>query len=189
MRILLRNSWNRTAFSFNGKAVFSLLRTVLVLLLCLGFSGEVVAKLPRYVVIDKIVVYKKSRKMYVYMNGEWIKTYRIALGANPVGSKRCSGDCRTPEGLYYIDDKNPNSDYHKNLGISYPNDKDRARAKRLGKSPGGDIKIHGLPNGKGYLGRSHRVYDWTEGCIAVTNEEIDELYNHVEIGTPIYIYP
>lgn len=189
MRILLRNSWNRTAVSLNGKAVFSLLRRMAVLAVCLGFPAESFAKLPRYVVIDSIVVHKNSRKMYVYMEGEWVKTYRIALGSNPVGRKRCSGDCKTPEGVYYIDDKNPFSDYHKNLGISYPNDRDKERARRLGKSPGGDIKIHGLPNGKGYLGRSHRVVDWTEGCIAVTNEEIDELYTHVEIGTPIYIFP
>lgn len=189
MRILLRNSWNRTAFPLNGKAVFSLLRTVMITVICFGFSIQSFATLPRYVVIDKIVVYKSSRKMYVYMDGEWIKTYRIALGSNPEGRKRCSGDCKTPEGIYYIDDKNPNSDYHKNLGISYPNDRDRERARRLGKSPGGDIKIHGLPNGKGYLGRSHRINDWTEGCIAVTNEEIDELFDHVEVGTPIYIYP
>ncbi len=189
MRILSRNSWNTTASSVNGMAVFSLLRTLVIVAIVLSCSTKSFAKLPRYVVIDSIVVHKESRKMYVYMDGEWIKTYRIALGAAPQGRKRCSGDCKTPEGLYYIEDKNPFSDYHKNLGISYPNDRDRARAKRSGKSPGGDIKIHGLPNGKGYLGRSHRVYDWTEGCIAVTNEEIDELYAHVEIGAPIYIFP
>jgi murein L,D-transpeptidase YafK len=144
---------------------------------------------PRGVTIDSIAVYKREHRMYVFSEGRLIKTYRIALGTNPRGRKVCQGDCKTPEGLYYIEDKNPESDYYKNLGISYPNDRDRARARNLGRSPGGDIKIHGLPNGKGYLGRSHTITDWTEGCIAVTNAEIDELYANVEVGTPIRILP
>jgi murein L,D-transpeptidase YafK len=127
--------------------------------------------------------------MHVYEEGQFIKSYRIALGEQPRGPKKCSGDCKTPEGLYYIDDRNPNSDYHKNLGISYPNDRDRARAKRMGKSPGGDIKIHGLPDEKAYLGKAHLLSDWTEGCIAVTNQEIDELYRHVLVGAAIKILP
>ena len=158
---------------------------ILLLASCTGYSKS----LPDYVTIDSITVRKGERKMYVYDNGRFIKCYPIALGANPRGRKVCRGDCRTPEGLYYIDDKNPESDYYKNLGISYPNERDKARARRLGKSPGGDIKIHGLPNGKGYIGSEHRLYDWTEGCIAVTNREIDELFEHVEIGTPINILP
>lgn len=145
---------------------------------------------PRNVVIDSIAVHKRARKMYLFDNGRLVGIYRIALGTKPVGAKRCQGDCRTPEGLYYIEDKNPKSDYYKNLGISYPNDRDRARAKRLGKAPGGDIKIHGMPNGEErYYSKIHEYYDWTLGCIAVTNEQIDELYSHVEVGTPIRILP
>ncbi len=189
MRILVRYLRNTTAFSINGKAVFSLVRTLILAMVCMSFSVESFAKLPRDVVIDSIVVYKRQRKMYVYQEGEWVKTYRIALGANPVGTKRCKGDCKTPEGLYYIEDKNPFSDYHKNLGISYPNDRDVARARRMGRPPGGDIKIHGLPDEKAYLGSMHRLYDWTEGCIAVTNAEIDELYRHVIVGAAINIRP
>ncbi|MBL7718506.1 MAG: L,D-transpeptidase family protein [Flavipsychrobacter sp.] len=175
--------------SAHKRAALSPMRFVLVFIILALLATEAKAGLPGYVVIDSIVVHKKQRKMCVYQEGEFVKSYRIALGPSPVGRKRYKGDNRTPEGLYYIEDKNPFSDYHKNLGISYPNDNDRARARRNGRSPGGDIKIHGLPNGKGYLGSSHARYDWTEGCIAVTNREIDELYRHVEVGAPINILP
>lgn len=96
---------------------------------------------------------------------------------------------KTPEGLYFINDKNPNSIFHKNLGISYPDKKDIINAKRLGKKAGGDIKIHGLSDNRNYIKTFHRWRDWTAGCIAVTNEEIDELYAAVKIGSPIEIYP
>ena len=139
--------------------------------------------------VDKIVVYKSKRELLAYSNGELIKTYLIALGPAPTGHKEFQGDMKTPEGMYVINGKNPNSSYHKNLGISYPNAEDRANAKRLGKPPGGDIKIHGLPNGSGSIGKLHRLQDWTWGCIAVTDEEIDELYSAVAIGTPIEIKP
>lgn len=141
------------------------------------------------IIIDRLVVYKSKRELSTYSNGELVKTYQIALGQNPVGDKEFEGDMKTPEGLYYINDKNPNSAYHKNLGISYPNQADRQQAKVLGKPVGGDIKIHGLRNGMGYIGKSHRLTDWTWGCIALTNEEIDELYHIVKISTPIEIYP
>jgi murein L,D-transpeptidase YafK len=118
-----------------------------------------------------------------------IKSYQIALGKNPTGPKQFEGDFRTPEGLYYINDKNPNSKYHKNLGISYPNEKDLQNAKKQGKKPGGQIKIHGLPKNLSWLGKLHVLVDWTKGCIAVTNEEIDELYEIIEIGTPVEIKP
>lgn len=106
-----------------------------------------------------------------------------------MGHKEFEGDKKTPEGVYRIDDKNPNSGYHKNLGVSYPNDADIAHADSLGKPPGGAIKIHGLRNGCGILGKFHRWADWTMGCIAVTNSEMDELYNAVKIGATIDIRP
>ncbi|MBS1774484.1 MAG: L,D-transpeptidase family protein [Bacteroidetes bacterium] len=140
-------------------------------------------------VIDSIVVKKDTRMMYVFEHGKLLKTYRIALGLEPKGRKHIQGDMRTPEGLYRINNKNPFSDYHKNLGISYPNAADKANATKLGKSPGGDVKIHGLPKGQGYIGSAHRLKDWTHGCIAITNEEIDELYSHVSVGIPINILP
>jgi murein L,D-transpeptidase YafK len=139
--------------------------------------------------VDRIVVYKSRRVMHVFTAGRNVRTFRIALGRQPVGPKRQEGDFRTPEGLYHIEAKNSNSRFHKNLGISYPDATDRARAAALGLSPGGDIKIHGLRNGRGYRGRLHRLRDWTAGCIAVTNAEMDELYDAVPIGIPIEIFP
>lgn len=146
-------------------------------------------KLPTNIQIDKLVVNKSKRELLAYSNGQLIKTHRISLGRNPIGHKEYEGDKKTPEGIYYINDKNPNSGYHKNLGISYPNKKDIENAKRLGKSPGGDVKIHGLRNGSGFISRFQRWGDWTMGCIALTNSEMDELYEAVAIGTPIEIKP
>lgn len=138
---------------------------------------------------DKIVVYKSKRELMIYKNDSVLKIYRIALGNNPIGKKQFQGDMKTPEGEYTINSKNPQSDYYLNLGISYPNKNDLSFAKKNNKSAGGDIKIHGLPNGSGALGKAHLLSDWTHGCIAVTNEEIKELYEYVPIGTPIHIFP
>ncbi len=146
-------------------------------------------KLPTDTQIDKLVVYKSKRQLLAYSNGQLLKTYKISLGRQPIGDKEYEGDKKTPEGLYFINDKNANSGYHKNLGISYPDKDDIENAKRLGKPTGGDIKIHGLRNRTGVIGKFHRWFDWTLGCIAVTDNEIDELYNAVEIGTQIDIKP
>lgn len=146
-------------------------------------------KLPDNIQINKIVVYKSKRQLLAYSNGKLIKTYKISLGNVPIGDKEFEGDKKTPEGFYIINDKNPNSGYHKNLGISYPNQEDIENAKRLGKPVGGDVKIHGLRNKMGIIGKFHRWFDWTLGCIAVTDNEIDELYGAVKIGTPIEIKP
>ena len=145
--------------------------------------------LPKDSKIDAMIVYKSKHQLLAFSKGKLIKTYMISLGRNPVGAKEYEGDQKTPEGTYFIHDKNPNSGWHKNLGISYPNQNDMAKAKRLGKPTGGDIKIHGLKNGKGYIGKFHRWQDWTLGCIAVTNAEIDELYNAVSVGCTIEIKP
>lgn len=146
-------------------------------------------KLPPDKKIDKIVVIKGKRIMEIYSGNQVIKTYAIALGRNPNGDKESEGDKRTPEGDYQINDKNPHSSFHKNLGVSYPNQKDIEDARNKNLKPGGEIKIHGLRNGIGFIGKFHRIMDWTAGCIAVTNDEIDELYERVEIGTPIIIKP
>lgn len=146
-------------------------------------------KLPAGISIDKLVVYKSKRQLLAYSNGQLVKTYHVSLGGQPAGDKEFEGDKKTPEGIYLINDKNPNSGYHKNLGISYPNDNDLAYSKNLNKPAGGDIKIHGLRNYTGLIGKFHRWSDWTLGCIAVTNDEIDELYDAVKIGTPIDIRP
>jgi murein L,D-transpeptidase YafK len=132
-------------------------------------------------------VIKHKRRLIVFSKGEKLKTYKIALSKNPKGKKRFEGDMKTPEGIYFINDKNPNSGYHKNLGISYPNNSDIEYSRKHNQSPGGLIKIHGLKNGYGFIGKFHRITNWTLGCIAMTNMEVDELYENVAIGTEIEI--
>ncbi|MDP3150866.1 MAG: L,D-transpeptidase family protein [Ignavibacteria bacterium] len=139
--------------------------------------------------IDKILVVKHKRELTVFSKGEALKTYKISLGGVPVGKKEFEGDNKTPEGVYTINDRNPNSDYHLNLAVSYPNEADSLYATKLGKSPGGEIKIHGLPNGYGFIGKFQRFKDWTAGCMALTNSEIEELFYNVPMGTEIEIVP
>ncbi|MCC8195158.1 MAG: L,D-transpeptidase family protein [Deltaproteobacteria bacterium] len=138
---------------------------------------------------DKLVVEKKARRLTALSDGRVLREYRVALGPNADGPKRLQGDQKTPEGLYRVDGKNPNSRYHKNLGVSYPNERDRETASALGGNPGGDIKIHGLGPKFRHLGKDHWRYDWTLGCIAVTDEEMDELYFHTDVGAAIEILP
>ncbi|MBW2469059.1 MAG: L,D-transpeptidase family protein, partial [Deltaproteobacteria bacterium] len=121
---------------------------------------------------DRVLIEKKERRLTLLAKGEVIKTYKIALGGDPVGPKVMQGDNKTPEGVYTIDSRNNNSEYHLSLHISYPNEIDKKRAKELGVSPGGDIMIHGIKNGLGWVGASHAEVDWTKGCIAVTDEEM-----------------
>src|SRR6266567_3135121 len=121
--------------------------------------------------------------------GEVLKTYKIALGGNPDGPKERHGDNKTPEGTYTIDSRNTNSLYHLSLHISYPNEKDKRRAKELGVAPGGDIMIHGIKNGFSWVGSSHTEADWTKGCIAVTDEEIEEISKVAPNGTTVEIRP
>lgn len=138
---------------------------------------------------DKVLIEKKERRLTLFSRGEAIKTYKIALGGNPIGPKERQGDQKTPEGTYIIDARNSNSDFHLSLHISYPNEKDRLRARQLGVPPGGNIMIHGLKNGFSQVGDSHTERDWTEGCIAVTNEEMEEIYRMVPNGTIVEIRP
>jgi murein L,D-transpeptidase YafK len=138
---------------------------------------------------DKVLIEKKERRLTLLSKGEVIKTYKIALGGDPVGPKVMQGDNKTPEGVYTIDSRNSNSEYHLSLHISYPNEIDKKRAKKLGVSPGGDIMIHGIKNGLGWVGASHAKFDWTKGCIAVTDEEMQEIYRLVPNGTTVVIMP
>jgi L,D-peptidoglycan transpeptidase YkuD (ErfK/YbiS/YcfS/YnhG family) len=138
---------------------------------------------------DKVLIEKKERRLTLLSEGEVIKTYKIALGGNPVGPKVMQGDKKTPEGVYTIDSRNSNSQYYLSLHISYPNEIDKKRAKELGVSPGGNIMIHGIKNGLGWVGSSHAAVDWTEGCIAVTDEEMEEIYRLVPDGTTVVIMP
>jgi murein L,D-transpeptidase YafK len=138
---------------------------------------------------DSILILKKDHVMQLLAKGQVIRTYKVALGQGGLAPKDREGDARTPEGHYVIDSRNAASAYHKALHVSYPNPEDHKRAAKLGVSPGGAIMIHGLPNGKGWLGSAHRLYDWTLGCIAVTDPEIDEIWNLVPTGTPVEIRP
>ena len=139
--------------------------------------------------VDHVIVYKHERKLVLLAAGKEIKSYRVALGSEPVGPKTRRGDHRTPEGSYLLDSRNPSSHFYKAFHISYPNSKDIANARKLGVSPGGDIMLHGLPKGYAWVGTAHVMHDWTDGCIAVTNEEMDELWKLVPVGTPIEIKP
>ena len=136
---------------------------------------------------DSIVIEKKAHRLTLFHMGRPIRTYLVALGADVEKDKVSAGDRRTPEGLFYIDNRNPYSHYHLALQISYPDATHRARAESMGVSPGGNIMIHGLPNGKGQVGAFHRTVDWTNGCIALTDEEMDEIWSVVPIGTPVLI--
>jgi murein L,D-transpeptidase YafK len=145
--------------------------------------------LVRSATADSVVVEKGEHRMTLFAGGQAVGKYLIALGKRPIGAKEAKGDFRTPEGLYHIDARNAGSQYHRALHVSYPNDVDRARAQTLGVDPGGDIMIHGLPNGQGAVGLAHRSYDWTNGCVAVTDQEIEEIWSAVPIGTPVRIKP
>lgn len=138
---------------------------------------------------DSILILKKDHVMELLAGGKVIRTYEVALGRGGLEPKQREGDDRTPEGHYTIDSRNAASRFYKALHISYPDAEDRKRAAKLGVPPGGAIMIHGLPNGMAWLGPTHRMYDWTAGCVAVTDGEIDEIWDLVPVGTPVEIRP
>jgi murein L,D-transpeptidase YafK len=138
---------------------------------------------------DKVLVLKGERKLVLLKHGQELRTYHIALGHNPIGAKSRAGDHKTPEGTYVLDTKNASSGFHLAMHVSYPNREDRERAAANGVDPGGEIMVHGIKNGLGWLGRLHRLVDWTNGCIAVTNPEMDQIWKAVPVGTPIEIRP
>lgn len=146
-------------------------------------------RLPESAKADSVIVLKDQRRLLLLHGGATLKAYTVALGPEPHGHKTREGDGRTPEGNYRLDGRNPRSRFHLALHISYPNPSDRARAAAAGASPGGDIMIHGLPNGLGWIGKLHRLVDWTDGCVAVTNREMEEIWRAVDDGTPIEIVP
>ena len=152
-------------------------------------AGSVAEPLPRVLVADRLVVRKHERTLEVWWHGAQLKAYRVALGGEPVGAKQARGDQRTPEGVYTVVKRRKNSLFHDALELSYPNADDRARAKVAGVAPGSGIEIHGLREGFDWLGSAHVLFDWTDGCIAVTNTEIEELVRAAPVGTVVEILP
>ncbi len=138
---------------------------------------------------DEIVIVKSAHTLSLMKGGRSLRTYKVALGRNPIGAKERVGDHQTPEGDYVVDEKKSHSRFHLALHLSYPNEVDLARAKKLGVDPGGDVEIHGIENGLGWIGSLHRSFDWTDGCIVVTDEEIEEIWNRVPLGARVEIKP
>jgi murein L,D-transpeptidase YafK len=172
-----------------GRRIFGVLMAAA---LAAGIAGPATASKrdnPTYLKADRVVVFKGERKLVLMRGEEVVKVYEIALGRYPKGHKISDGDQRTPEGSYVLDYRLPRSGFHKAIHISYPNESDEARAASLGVNPGGRIMIHGLPNRVSASAVNHPKLDWTQGCIAVTNREMDEIWAAVEDGTPIEIYP
>jgi murein L,D-transpeptidase YafK len=170
----------------------SLIVVCVLVLLIAGvwiYAHHVWSPLPAGTTIDRILVEKSTRRLLIFRDGKKLKSYRVALGHNPIGAKQEEGDMRTPEGVYTIDSRNPQSDYHLALHVSYPSEEDTARAAERGVNAGFDIVIHGIQNGGGWIGAFHRMHDWTAGCIALTDEEIEELWRVTRDGTPIEIRP
>ncbi|MBS1850757.1 MAG: L,D-transpeptidase family protein [Acidobacteria bacterium] len=139
--------------------------------------------------VDRVLVEKSARRLSLMSKGVAIKQYPVALGGAPVGAKTRQRDHKTPEGVYILDYRNAHSHYYRSMHISYPNAADRARAQQIGVSTGGDIFLHGITNGFGWVGAAHRKIDWTDGCIAVTDQEMDEIWSLVRDGTAIEIRP
>jgi murein L,D-transpeptidase YafK len=138
---------------------------------------------------DAVLVIKSKSRLYLMYKGEPIASFHVTFGQNPKGHKIKRGDERTPEGHYILDYKNPNSKFHKSIHISYPNSVDRANAKHLGVSPGGDIMIHGQTNGWGWASPIVQFFPWTDGCVALSNKDMDQVWEAVDPGTPIEIRP
>ena len=175
------------------------MRSVFYFLLCLvgvfllaiaWLTHLYVESVPRDVgTADRVVVVKSDRTLTLYSGDTALAEYSISLGANPEGPKIQEGDSRTPEGHYVLDWKNRESRYYRSIHISYPNDADRLRAQKMGVSPGGNIMIHGQRDGLGPLAPLTQLWDWTDGCIAVSDREMEEIWRAVPAGTPIEIKP
>lgn len=164
---------------------------VLLLAACAPVERQAASPLPEGAQATFVLVDKSDRTLILFDDGTVLKTYHdIQFGDAPAGHKQFEGDERTPEGRYTIDTRNPNSAYHLSLRISYPNAEDRVFARSQGRSPGGDIFLHGQPNSLAGLGPMGRVPgDWTDGCIALANSEMEELWGAIADGTPIEITP
>ena len=176
----------------NGRCIvkrFMGFRSLILISCLICFSFWPLISTASLIQADKVVVIKSKRIMMLMRDSEIMKVYRVALGKQPNGDKIKSGDQKTPEGTYILDSRKSDSKFYRAIHISYPNESDILNAKRLGCTPGGAIMIHGLPKQLEELGKAHRLWDWTDGCIAVTNSEIEEIWELVPDGTPIEIKP
>jgi murein L,D-transpeptidase YafK len=180
------DSWNRSVDRIRSRetAVFLIFCAVAICAACSRTTPLADGTKP-----NKVVILKSDHIMTLMNGSRVLRSYRIALGRSPVGRKTRRGDHRTPEGNYTVDAKESHSRFHLALHISYPNQADRERAQRAGVDTGGDVEIHGLQNGLGWIGSLHRAIDWTDGCIAVTDSEIDEIWGIIPVGTPVEIRP
>jgi murein L,D-transpeptidase YafK len=168
-------------------AVLALFTLALVSFFSLQALSMTDPPLPASAMADKVLVLKGERKLLLMKGDAVLKTYSVSLGVNPVGAKVRQGDSKTPEGTYVLDRHNAHSLYHRSIHISYPNAEDVARAKKMGVRPGGDVFVHGQPHD--FAGPSREIGDWTDGCVAVMNAEMDEIWRAVADGTPIEIRP
>ncbi|MBL6990520.1 MAG: L,D-transpeptidase family protein [Bacteriovoracaceae bacterium] len=180
------------------------MKSTILILLILFIGGAAIASNPyNYPKATKVIIVKNKRRLYLVHHSMVYKEYKISLGQNPLGHKQMEGDSKTPEGEYRIDWRNSSSKYHLSLHISYPNEQDKKNANTKGVSPGGNIMIHGLPNDLGILSefldnydlddewikKVIHLFDWTQGCIAVNDEDIEQIWELVPDGTPIFILP
>jgi hypothetical protein len=173
-----------------GKIIATIMTSVVVCALAVYlYAHHNWDPMPGGTAIDRIVVEKSARKLSIFRDDRQLKTYRVALGRSPVGPKEKEGDMKTPEGIYKIDSRNAQSSFHLALHISYPSDEDNQRAAARGVSAGFDIMVHGIQNGRGWIGAFHRWKNWTAGCLALTDEEIEELWRVTPDGTTIEIRP
>ena len=183
-----RTSATRSRESLSSTSVPSFLRMIPKFLVFIILNFLLLAS-ARAQVVDSIRIEKSERRMKLMSGESVVQEYKVALGSEPLGAKRCQGDGQTPEGEYVISGRNSASSFHLSLRVSYPSEEDKKKAQELGCQPGGDIMIHGLPRLRGWLGAAHRAMDWTQGCIAVTNGEIEEIWRLVPNGTRVLISP
>ena len=162
---------------------------IAALVVTLAWTSWPATRLPPGTHADRIVVHKANRTLDLYSGGEIVRTYHVSLGRSPVGPKTQAGDGRTPEGNYRLDYRKLDSSFHRALHISYPSAADISGASARGVAPGGNVMVHGMKNRLGWIGRAHRLIDWTDGCVAVTDSEIEEILGAVPDGTPITIVP
>ena len=174
-------------FAHHGRVTLA----VVLLIVAFAYDAPVQAQLQSvdHGAVDLVVIYKGDRLLQLKSQGRVVHSFDIALGAQPEGHKLTEGDNRTPEGVYTLDWRNDSSQFYRSIHISYPREDDQASALRRGQSPGGLIMIHGLPNGRQAGEMNHPISDWTNGCIAVTNEEMDKIWSLVDDGTTIIIFP